>query len=377
MLRRVYGRLFLFLSAYTPRQKRHEALCQRIKRTSKDVSEFHEDANRLIERDEKEADNHFGQNVRDTFPLADVFVDAREPRELRSQIDRAVRLVFGHPFVTPTADEYAMFHAQAAAMRSADLSRQVGAVITNPEGEVIATGCNEVPKIGGGAVWEGTAEDAEIDYRDFKMGFDSSARWKQKIFTEIFERLRSEGWLSPEKSKLDLDQLVDLALNGKGAPFKGTRAAGLLEFGRVVHAEMHALTEAARRGQATRDAILYCNTFPCHMCARHIIASGIRRVVYILPYPKSLAKELYANEIQVDHERISSIRSVTFESFVGVSPNRYLSLFEMPERRKEENGFSVEWDPGNAIPKVHEDISYTKREIEELHDLSEYVRGLN
>lgn len=57
-----------------------------------------------------------------------------------------------------------------------------------------------------------------------------------------------------------------------------------------MHAEMFAITDAARRGLSVRDATLYCTTFPCHMCARHIIASGIRKVVYIEPYPKSMAK---------------------------------------------------------------------------------------
>ncbi|MDN3612645.1 hypothetical protein QWZ16_23945 [Vibrio ostreicida] len=26
--------------------------------------------------------------------------------------------------------------------------------------------------------------------------------------------------------------------------------------------------------------------FPCHNCAKHIVASGIKRVVYVEPYPK-------------------------------------------------------------------------------------------
>jgi deoxycytidylate deaminase len=66
------------------------------------------------------------------------------------------------------------------------------------DGQIIAAGCNEVPRAGGGAVWEGRLADRDKDYRDF--------------------------------------------------------------------------------------------SFPCHMCARHIIATGLREVVYIEPYPKSVAK---------------------------------------------------------------------------------------
>ena len=39
-----------------------------------------------------------------------------------------------------------MFLAFTSSFRSGDLSRQVGAVVSSKEGEIIATGCNDVPK---------------------------------------------------------------------------------------------------------------------------------------------------------------------------------------------------------------------------------------
>jgi deoxycytidylate deaminase len=74
----------------------------------------------------------------------------------------------------------------------------------------------------------------------------------------------------------------------------------VIEFGRAVHAEMAALMDSARRGVPVKNATLYCTTFPCHLCARHIVAAGIRRVVYIEPYPKSLAAQLYPDSIAVE-----------------------------------------------------------------------------
>ena len=82
-----------------------------------------------------------------------------------------------------------MFHAKAAAMRSADLSCQVGAVIATADGEIIAAGCNEVPKARGGSVWEGRENDKGKDYRDYTLGYDSTARMKHETIAEIFERL--------------------------------------------------------------------------------------------------------------------------------------------------------------------------------------------
>ena len=42
---------------------------------------------------------------------------------------------------------------------------------------------------------------------------------------------------------------------------------------------------------------MYVTTFPCHNCAKHIIAAGLERVVYLEPYPKSRAKTLYDEDI--------------------------------------------------------------------------------
>ncbi len=134
-------------------------------------------------------------------------------------------------------------------------------------------------------------------------------------------------------------------------PLKKARVASILEFGRIVHAEMSAITDAARRGGQLKDTHLYCTTFPCHICARHIIASGITRVVYIEPYPKSLAKELYKNTINVDGKKEAIGVSVDFEPFVGIAPRRFLGLFQMP-KRKDARGLALAWKPINAKPKI-------------------------
>ncbi|MCZ5321339.1 hypothetical protein O5699_00900 [Escherichia coli] len=58
-------------------------------------------------------------------------------------------MLFGNPFITPTFDEYAMYMAFSSALRSADLSRQVGAVLAKNYA-IMSTGANDVPKSGGG-----------------------------------------------------------------------------------------------------------------------------------------------------------------------------------------------------------------------------------
>ena len=57
-----------------------------------------------------------------------------------------------------------------------------------------------------------------------------------------------------------------------------------------------------RASQPTAGTTLYTTTFPCHNCTRHIVAAGISRVVYVKPYPKSLAFQLHYDSISLEEK---------------------------------------------------------------------------
>lgn len=48
---------------------------------------------------------------------------------------------------------------------------------------------------------------------------------------------------------------------------------------RTTHAEQNAIVQAARHGLSIEGSTIYCKMEPCHVCAKLIINSGIRRVV--------------------------------------------------------------------------------------------------
>jgi cytidine deaminase len=196
-------------------------------------------------------------------------------------------------------------------------------------------------------VWGEDITSLNPDRRDYTLGYDTSAVMKRTMLREVITSLRKGKWLTQEKEDLTDDELIsDLLSDDSDASLKDARITNVIEFGRIVHAEMSALMDAARRGTAVKGLTLYCTTFPCHMCARHIIAAGVRRVIYIEPYPKSLAKELYQSEILVDDELSTGLRGVRFEPFVGVAPRRYAEWFTMG-KRKDDYGFAVP-DAGSA-----------------------------
>jgi deoxycytidylate deaminase len=343
-LREVYGPNFFLISAYTPVEMRAQALERDIAHDwERRVDDTEGRSPRgvawnLIERDRSEADRPYGQKLDDTFSQADVFVDGREHQGLARETSRFIELIFNHPFHTPTRDENAMFHAQAASLRSAAPGRQVGAAITSPDGNVVSLGTNEVPKAGGGQYWSGDQNDQRDHNRNDP---NVSGTEKSTVIEQIFHRLRELGWLSKDAAERDADEFHEL--------LRGLRVHNLIEFERAVHAEMAAIVDAARRGVSIAGCYLYATTFPCHECTRHVIASGISRLVYIAPYPKSLAARLHDDALVVDPEEQPTGR-VAFSPFVGVAPRRYMELFT-PGEEARKKGDVVSSPVAGRLPK--------------------------
>lgn len=111
---------------------------------------------------------------------------------------------------------------------------------------------------------------------------------------------------------------------------KDSRVKDLIEFSRAVHAEMHAILGASRvAGDRVIGGKVFVTTYPCHSCARHIVAAGITEVYYIEPYRKSLATRLHADALT---EAIDG-KGVKLMQFDGVAPRRFIDLFDSGSRK--------------------------------------------
>ena len=348
VLDQIYARNFYTISVYSPLNIRRENLANKIARSRHEPIDNHHwaQADKLISKDEK-GFGDTGQSVRDTFPKADFFIDTE--LDISGQIRRFIELVFGEPFTTPTIDEYMMFVAKATALRSCDLSRQVGAVIADKDGSIVATGCNEVPIPKGGFFYEGRIDSID-DNRDKVEQHDPNFHEIKRSISELIDVMKSAGIIdSPSSSS----ELAESLIHGEHKDLTSeARIRNLIEFGRVVHAEMHAITQAAMLGRSINGSVLYCTTYPCHICARHIISAGISEVVYIEPYPKSLTANLYHREIAAESEgddTIENDKRVIFRTFRGISPTLYQRVFGF-RRRKDTYGAITEWSPDSAEP---------------------------
>jgi len=326
LLRKVYRETLCVFGVFAPDEIRRQRLI--------DDGALIDDVKKVIERDLGEAGT-FGQMTRKVFSLSDFFVcNDQKTDELRRRLRRFLDLIFNVNIHTPTRAEAAMYDADAAGAASACMSRQVGAAIVSASGELIAVGMNDVPKAGGGlyteddqSVWDGKSIQ-DNDNRCFKWGgcICHNEISRKNIMDGIVKRIMSADVL---KRGINADHIREA--------LKGTDVDDLTEYSRSIHAEMEAILSVAREGKHSLvGATLYSTTYPCHNCARHIVAAGITTVIYIHPYSKSKAIKLHHDAITEDP---SDTKKVVFKQYDGVAPHNYLKSFSATRERKKDGIF--------------------------------------
>lgn len=324
LLRQVYDKLFFQVSVYSTRDVRVDNLSRIMAHDDKkaDRNNYRDGAERVVSTDENEPTNPHGQRVGKIFQYADVVFSADrtdEQNRIQNQVRRFVELLFGYNGYSPTRMEYGMYLAHSAALRSLDLSRQVGAAVFRRTGEIATLGSNEVPKASGGTYWCGE----EFDAREYTLDLDSNDSRKGELLHEIIEILQGKD------AKIDADTEKKLA---------ESQFMDALEYGRIVHAEMSALSDAARLGISVEGGTIFCTTFPCHMCSKHIVASGVSKVIFLEAYPKSLTADLHSDSVKIEGTSrgpYDRFPSVNFVPFFGITPTRYKELFSRQKRKKD------------------------------------------
>jgi cytidine deaminase len=345
LLRHIYRRNFVLLSIYDLKKERLKNLKQSqlssLNNCNSLSSDELSDIEKLMKSDEKDDKTNSGRSTLDLYHKSHYFIHSTT---FQHDIQRFVELIFNNPFLTPTKEEVGMMYAYYSSLRSSDLSRQVGAAILDDDGNLLTTGLNEVPKFGGGLHWC----DTEPDKRDFQCTDDNN----QPLSTVIKQSIYKE-----------FEQYSNNFLHDS------------LEFVRAVHAEEAAICDAAARGISIKGATLYCTTFPCHLCTKHIIAAGLKKVVYIEPYSKSKSEELFEGLVR-DKASSKDENVLKLMPFKGVCPKRYRYVFSKSKKDRMDGqcGNRVkQWNIKNSEPiylSHSTPIGYYKVEMLYLERLS-------
>jgi deoxycytidylate deaminase len=337
LLRTVYREALYVVGVFAPVENRAKSL-ESQGLSGPEVAE-------LMDRDSGE-ELAGGQTVAETFPQCDFFLrmDSNTGTQLRARVERFLHLILGTKVITPTRAEAAMYAAASAAGNSACLSRQVGAAVTDDEGEVLSVGWNDVPKAFGDLYTTdlGADPNGDLDKRCWNHG--------GKCYNDEEKKLLAEHIIGALDDFIPVERRVEAAK----VVIANKKLRGLIEFSRSIHAEMHALFTALRQtGPKVRGGRLYVTTYPCHSCARHIVAAGIRVVYYIEPYKKSLAIKLHGDSVTEQDQDGDRVRFLPYD---GVAPSRYLALFRMRPDSRKKDGKVVRVAPNLARPKLEKSL---------------------
>ena len=228
-----------------------------------------------------------------------------------------------------------------------------------------------MPKFGGGVYGE---DDDIPEKRCFGWDFESEGRnfkgchnTRKKV--EI--RKRIANWLGGHFTSRMVGELIEsrTITSSEGEAFKGHMKEGihrceaeleyapgigeLIEFSRSIHAEMDAVFTAARAGQSTSGTTLFCTTYSCHNCARHMVTAGVEKIVYVEPYVKSLALELHSDSItDQEDEAVGSDgvkQKLLIKAFTGVGPRMFDLHFKKTIELKNDDGSYREPEGGTPV----------------------------
>lgn len=256
-------------------------------------------------------DEDYGQKVQLCVDDADISLRNEEhfspPHKRKEEIFRKaepyIRLIHERRDLRqPTPDESMMAVAYTKGLHSTCYKRQVGAVITDENGDVLGMGCNENP-----SPLLSCLEEFGECYRDI---------YKKEIFDSIIK-----GTECPECGK-EVCEDASMYFKCKSCNYDFAKRyipdRGISHC-TALHAEESAIISVGSRH--LRGCTIYSTTYPCFSCAQKIVACGIRRVIYCEAYPDRDASMLF------DRVREKYDKSIQVFNFEGVKARAYFRVF--------------------------------------------------
>lgn len=279
-----------------------------------------------------------------------------------------------HPgLITPSAEERCMVVAYTAKFNSSCLSRQVGAVITNQYHSIRTIGWNEVPY---GQLPCGLRElhllhdvctDCHHVYSEFEAG--PYRTYGGKSFTQ--KLTESFPSLQIEKKAEDQQPVKPTEIEGLPFSYCFKTLHNTFEgeknqvYTRSLHAEENAILQMAKYGgEPLMNGVIYVTASPCELCAKKLYQIGVRKIVYIDPYPGISMNQIIG----------AGFKRPRLKLFQGAYGATYFKLYQPFMSYKDELGIRMQ-DKGDVQPKgelldailkeinIPSQPSYTKDEI--------------
>jgi len=72
----------------------------------------------------------------------------------------------------------------------------------------------------------------------------------------------------------------------------------------TVHAEQNAICDCAKRGVSCQAATAYVTHYPCIICTRLLLASGINQIKYLEDYKNDELVKIFVNQLNISIVKI-------------------------------------------------------------------------
>lgn len=242
----------------------------------------------LAELDEREypslgtsMNDFYHINIERTVEIADVHINnpdskSKDYADTKRQVIRYVGLIMHPGIVPPTQIEYCMQVAYDSKLNSGCLSRQVGAVITDKEYNLISTGWNTAP-----------ANQIPCSLRSLLTLVREDN--DDEVGMSEYERTDEEYRKYLRSKVKDIDFSL---LQGRNCSycFKDAYNAYKDQINQVhtrsVHAEEMAFLQSSRIGAPrVNGGYLFTTASPCELCSKKACHTGISKIYYIDQYP--------------------------------------------------------------------------------------------
>jgi dCMP deaminase len=274
------------------------------------------------------AKNFVSQNIKACIQKSDIHIANNgmygnsNYHELYGQIIKYISLIQHPGLITPSLDEKMMQVAHTAKLNSACLSRQVGASITNQYGSLKAIGWNSVADGQTPCLLRSKDELLKGTISNSFSLYEKGKKFNEAI-TEFYPKIKNEDLIGRNQSFCFSEIHNKQIMKEKNQNTKDCKCDKNQVHTRSLHAEENAFLQISKYGgEGIKDGTLYSTASPCELCSKKAYQLGIKRIVYIDPYPGTAQEQillsgLYPPKVKLFKGAIGSAYNKLYEPIIS------------------------------------------------------------
>lgn len=307
--------------------------------------------------------NFILQDVITCVENADIFVtrnyeepDYKCDYALIHQLARIITLILHPGLLTPTKMEQCMQIAMSAKLNSGCLSRQVGAVVTDSEYNILSLGWNDAPC--------GDESCIRRNLYDLFRKQDEEAYSEYELYNNEFREYLDviKGDLNDRKSCL---HGLPLAFCFKDIYQNIIKQRDQI-YTRALHGEERALVACDR--EKAKGGYLFTTSSPCELCAKKAKEAKVSKIYYIEQYPGISRSHI------INYGRKES--RAAYELFVGAVGEAYVKLYTPVVPYKDELAI-LDFSPKTIYKRLTESNDPNDMDNKNQKDEKEFLQRQN